>query len=645
MSVGEVAGYIASALVFLTFYMKTMMPLRIVGIMSNVVFVTYGFIEGLLPILILHLFLFPLNILRLRQFLRLTQQTRESAGGDLSFESLLPFMRPRRFKAGDVVFRLGDVSNEMFYIREGVIHFPELDTTVGKGDTFGEISLFSPEGTRTATAICKTDCELFQISEDRVLQLYNQSPRFGFYMVRVITSRLIGNYTKLSKAITAGERSAGSESMDNSMAGQTDKLLEKREIPDTERTRNWTKGWRFRSYVPVVSIVAFLGLLFLGWKATPYVRSVLVRDAAVTTWSNVATSPIDGTIAFTGLSLNETVGPDGIIARVQNDHVTRRELDEARIHATYTRLRVDELEVFLDEIKTLDEERGGAKAQYADTFRAELDTKIANLQQEIAIKGKPLRLLRKIADRKQRLVRKGASSESAFDEAALRIAELEVEIFKLRSDLKYARVRREAANNGIFLSSIGTDPDWALQSRMDLKLKKKEARLELRKAQAELGVAESAYSAAEEDFRRLSEGAIALPLGSTLWSRRVAAGATVRAGDPIAEWINCSVLLMDVPLADTEMPLVAIGMKANVILDGETTARKGEVLLTRGSASTLGRNDLVAVAKGRDEDMAQVVIDISHERATFENCPVGRAAFVDFPDIGLLDIVSAWLRL
>jgi CRP/FNR family transcriptional regulator, cyclic AMP receptor protein len=38
----ELSGYLASALVFLTFYMKTMIPLRVVGILSNVAFMTYG---------------------------------------------------------------------------------------------------------------------------------------------------------------------------------------------------------------------------------------------------------------------------------------------------------------------------------------------------------------------------------------------------------------------------------------------------------------------------------------------------------------------------------------------------------------------------------------------------------------------------
>ncbi len=36
---GEIAGYLAAVLVFLTFYMKTMIPLRMIGICSNCMFI------------------------------------------------------------------------------------------------------------------------------------------------------------------------------------------------------------------------------------------------------------------------------------------------------------------------------------------------------------------------------------------------------------------------------------------------------------------------------------------------------------------------------------------------------------------------------------------------------------------------------
>ena len=65
----EVSGYVASMLVFWTFYMKTMIPLRIVGILGNVAFMTYGAGGHLYPVLILHAMLLPLNCVRLIQML------------------------------------------------------------------------------------------------------------------------------------------------------------------------------------------------------------------------------------------------------------------------------------------------------------------------------------------------------------------------------------------------------------------------------------------------------------------------------------------------------------------------------------------------------------------------------------------------
>jgi hypothetical protein len=62
MHTAELVGYLASALVFATFYMKTMMPLRGVAIASNVAFISYGYVGGMAPILILHVALLSLNL-------------------------------------------------------------------------------------------------------------------------------------------------------------------------------------------------------------------------------------------------------------------------------------------------------------------------------------------------------------------------------------------------------------------------------------------------------------------------------------------------------------------------------------------------------------------------------------------------------
>jgi hypothetical protein len=61
----DLAGYIAASLVFLTFYMGGMVPLRLVALCSNVAFLVYAFALHLAPIAILHGALIPVNIIRL----------------------------------------------------------------------------------------------------------------------------------------------------------------------------------------------------------------------------------------------------------------------------------------------------------------------------------------------------------------------------------------------------------------------------------------------------------------------------------------------------------------------------------------------------------------------------------------------------
>jgi hypothetical protein len=61
----ETFGYVASILVFVTFSMKTMVPLRLVALGSNVAFLIYGLGLNLKPVFILHSALLAINGWRL----------------------------------------------------------------------------------------------------------------------------------------------------------------------------------------------------------------------------------------------------------------------------------------------------------------------------------------------------------------------------------------------------------------------------------------------------------------------------------------------------------------------------------------------------------------------------------------------------
>jgi hypothetical protein len=58
-------GYAASVAVLGTFLMRRMIPLRLLAILSNILFIAYGYAEQIYPVLCLHIALLPINVQRL----------------------------------------------------------------------------------------------------------------------------------------------------------------------------------------------------------------------------------------------------------------------------------------------------------------------------------------------------------------------------------------------------------------------------------------------------------------------------------------------------------------------------------------------------------------------------------------------------
>ena len=226
-----------------------------------------------------------------------------------------------------------------------------------------------------------------------------------------------------------------------------------------------------RKWVYVATILAFLG--YTAWMIGPYLQSVIVRDAAVTSWTNVTTSPIDGVVHDVPLAVAEVIGPDGVILTIPNELATREPVHEAKIRAELARTRVAELEEFIEEVRLLDDGRADIKARYAATFRTQLAAEIAGLERQMGAVSDPLETMRKVAARSEDLVGRGVGAESAADEASMRVANLELEIAELKAALTYARVRRQAANHSVFITFDGEDPAWVLGQRLELKLAKR----------------------------------------------------------------------------------------------------------------------------------------------------------------------------
>jgi hypothetical protein len=61
----DVLGYAASSAVLASFLMRSMVPLRLVAILSNMLFLSYGYLADIHPVFLLHAALLPINLVRL----------------------------------------------------------------------------------------------------------------------------------------------------------------------------------------------------------------------------------------------------------------------------------------------------------------------------------------------------------------------------------------------------------------------------------------------------------------------------------------------------------------------------------------------------------------------------------------------------
>ncbi len=184
-----------------TLLTRTMVPLRVSNMISNVFFMAFGALAHDIKAFLLYLLLLPINMIRLYQMLSLVKKARSAAQGDTSMEWLKPFMTQRKYREGDVLFNKGDAANEMFLTVTGKFLVTEIGVELPPGRLMGELGFLTPENRRTATVECTEAGQVLTITYDKLLELYFQNPQFGYYFLVLTSQRLLQNIARLEGVI------------------------------------------------------------------------------------------------------------------------------------------------------------------------------------------------------------------------------------------------------------------------------------------------------------------------------------------------------------------------------------------------------------------------------------------------------------
>jgi len=201
ITLANMCALIGSAFFVATLLMRTMMPLRISNMISNVFFIAFGALGADIKTFLMYLLLLPINGVRLYQMRKLVKMARTATKGDKSMEWLKPFMTERKYRKGDKLFKKGDAANEMFLTIGGKFLVTEFNIELPPGSLMGELGFLTPNNRRTATIECIEAGDVLSIEYDKLLEIYFQNPEFGYYFLILTSQRLLENNAKLEATI------------------------------------------------------------------------------------------------------------------------------------------------------------------------------------------------------------------------------------------------------------------------------------------------------------------------------------------------------------------------------------------------------------------------------------------------------------
>ena len=204
--VAYVAGGLAASFVIGAAFVRTMIPLRWLAVAGNLGFVIFGALHPQYLTLFVAAVLLPINVHRARQMMRLTRRVKAAeSASDLSGLWLRPYMKARRLKAGTVLFRKGDLADQLYCLVDGQIELVEIGVMLEPGKIFGEIAFFAPDRRRTLTARCVSACTVLMVDEVTLKQLYYQNPSFGFHLIGLVAGRLSEDVRRIEQRFSGSD--------------------------------------------------------------------------------------------------------------------------------------------------------------------------------------------------------------------------------------------------------------------------------------------------------------------------------------------------------------------------------------------------------------------------------------------------------
>jgi hypothetical protein len=114
------------------------------------------------------------------------------------------------FPRGQLVFRQGDTSSELYVVLQGAVELSITDPKTGakkvvfnapKGDFFGEMSCFAAQPRSATATVLEDDTVLLRFTQQSTIQLLRTSPRFALGVIQRLCDRVVSANEQIERLV------------------------------------------------------------------------------------------------------------------------------------------------------------------------------------------------------------------------------------------------------------------------------------------------------------------------------------------------------------------------------------------------------------------------------------------------------------
>jgi multidrug resistance efflux pump len=376
---------------------------------------------------------------------------------------------------------------------------------------------------------------------------------------------------------------------------------------------------------------------------------LLAAAAALALLPNITGySSLDGTVnarlvnvaaAIEGTVMNSPPRPGVRVSRgehlltIHNERVDTRRLSELTTEFAATQLQI---KAYSDQGAELERVRSELRAR----LTAFQEATVRNLEHEVGVQRARIAIAEARAgetsgdfNRKQRLRTGGFIAESDFDRTlyASVVTRNENEV----SQIELARLENQlsSARQGVFISDSRNDVPYSLQRVDEVTIALADIATKRSEQIARKDKLHQQIKDEQERVKNLGAQSINAPQDGVMWRAYVREGSSVVQGAELGRILDCSELVVDVLLGESQYDEIYPGRPAQVRLIGRDDVLPGEVQSVRGSAADVEEKTMAATLPAQKSKNARIRVRLAPSvlNSDYDNyCQVGRTAQVRF---------------